>query len=239
MTIVDAHTMFGFWPDRKADISAATLVNLLKEHQASGAVTFSTTGIFADYRQGNQETLDLCAKARGLYPVGTVDPRRYVGTLEEIDERTKQGVRLWRLFPELQGWDLATQPVTEILRRLARHGATLLIDAGGDGMPSRIAARTAEFAVRTILLGVHTRQLGELIALLGAHEHLLVEPRRLTDPQIVGALAGQFGPERLVYGSGAPLQYVSSALLPVQTAPLTEAQRQRILATNIQALVGA
>lgn len=239
MTIIDAHTMFGFWPGRKSDISAETLVRLLKQHQISGAATFSTVGIFANFRKGNDETLELCSKSRTLYPVGTVDPRRFVGTLEEIDERTRQGVRVWRLFPELQGWDLSIQPVTDILRRLARHGATLMIDASGPGMLSKIAARTAEFELRTLLLGVHTGQLGELISLLGAHEHLLLEPRRLTDPQIVGALAAQFGADKVVFGSGAPLQYVSSALLPCQTAPMDERQRQRILATNIQALVGA
>ncbi len=239
MTIIDAHTLFGFWPQRKADISAETLVGLLKHHQVSGCVTFSTTGIFADYRQGNDETLELSGKARGLYPVGTVDPRRFVGTLEEIDERMKQGVRLWRLFPEYQGWDLDIQPVTAILHRLAEKGASLMMAAGAAGLPSAIAARTAGLNMKTVLLGVTVTQLGELISLLRAHDHLLLETRRLTDPQVVGALVAQFGADRLVFGSAAPLQYVSSALLPLQSAQMTERQRERVMSGNISALANA
>ena len=144
MNIIDAHTLFGFWPRRRADISPETLVKLLRQHEIAAALTVSTTGIFADFMRGNEETVALCQRApKTLLPVGTVDPRRYVGSLEEIDKRVSEGVKVWRLFPELQDWPLESRPVTAILTRLAERGATLLIEAGQPGDPSKIAARTA------------------------------------------------------------------------------------------------
>lgn len=234
MSIIDAHTMFGFWPNRKADLSPDTLVRLIRKYEMKSALTLSTTGIFADFVKGNDETVGICQKAaKLLLPVGTVDPRKYVGSLEEIDERVAQGVKFWRLFPELQDWPLESRPVTEIMVRLAERGATLLIDASRPGEPSKVADRTAPMNLTTILLGVTGRQLGELIALLDGAPHIWLETRRIADPQVVRALGQRFGVDRLVFGSASPLQYVGSALLPLRESGLREEQLAQVLGGNI------
>lgn len=234
MAVIDAHTLFGFWPQRRADISAEALVRLLRQHEINAALTLSTTGIFADFLRGNEETVSLCQRAgKLLLPVGTVDPRRYVGSLEEIDKRVEQGVRVWRLFPELQGWPLETRPVGAILQRLADRGCTLLISAGKPGEPSRVAERTAPMKLTTVLLGVTNLLLGEMVALLDEAPHIWIETRRLADPQVVRALGQRFGVDRLVFGTASPLQYASSALLPLKSCGLAEEQIAQILGGNI------
>ncbi|MBI2298117.1 MAG: hypothetical protein HYU66_04050 [Armatimonadetes bacterium] len=236
--MIDANTLFGFWPLRRADISPETLVSTLKKHKLKAALTLSTTGIFADFQRGNEETLQVCGQSNGmLLPIGTIDPRRYVGSLEEIDKYLKQGVRVWRLFWEQQGFDLDLHPLTEILKRLAERGATLQVDATRRGDPSRIAVRTKPFGLRTILLGVDGRHVGELVSILGEHEQLLVETRRLADPQVVTALAQRFGATRLVFGTASPLQYVSSAKLPLEAAQLTDEQKALVMGGNVRALL--
>ncbi|MCC7492260.1 MAG: amidohydrolase family protein [Fimbriimonadaceae bacterium] len=239
MNIIDCHTMFGFWPQRRADISPETLVNLVREHQVSTALTMSTTGIFADFNRGNEETVAICRKAgRLLLPIGTIDPRRFVGTIEEIDRLADAGVRIWRLFPEIQGWDLASRPVGPILQRLGERRCTLLISASRSGEPTRIADRTAEFRLPTVLLGVTNLQLGELVAVLPTAPHLLLETRRLADPAVVRALGQRFGFDKLVFGSASPLQYLSSALLPLQKAGLSAADLEQVLGGNMHRRLG-
>lgn len=239
MTILDAHTVFGFWPQRRADLSPETLLRTLEEHGIASALTLSTHGIFADFASGNDETIAICERARKrLTPVGTVDPRRFVGTIEEIRKRREQGVKAWRLFPELQDWSLESRAVEGILKTLKDNGALLLIDASRPGDPTRVAARTAQFELPTILLGVGGRLMGELLALLGEAKHLVVETRRLADPEIIVALARRFGPDRLVFGSASPLQYFSSARLALENAPLKDAERAQILGGNLQRLLG-
>ncbi|NUQ01066.1 MAG: amidohydrolase family protein [Armatimonadetes bacterium] len=239
MNIIDAHTMFGFWPRRRADMSAETLVRLVRQHEISAALTISTTGVFADFVRGNDETVALCQRAgKLLLPVGTVDPRRYVGSLEEIDKRVEQGVRVWRLFPELQDWPLESRPVNAILTRLAERNCTLLIHAAEAGAPSKVALVTAPMKLTTVLLGVTGRQLGELVALLDEAPQIWLETRRLADPQVVRALGQRFGVERLVFGTASPLQYISSALLPLQNSGLAEDQLAGVLGGNIARRLG-
>ncbi|HAZ63064.1 MAG TPA: hypothetical protein DCZ72_05565 [Armatimonadetes bacterium] len=234
MAIFDAHTLFGFWPQRHADISPETLVNTLKAHQIDRALTLSTQGIFADFALGNSETIELCSRSNGLLlPIGTVDPRRFMGTTEEIKKRFEQGVRAWRLCPELQGWDLDSAAAEAVLRALAEAGAVLMIDASAPGAASRVAARTEEFGLTTLLLGIAAGQLGELLALLDRAKHCLVETRRLADPEVIKALGVRFGFERLIFGTASPLQYVSPARLAVETAGLPEAQRDLVMGGNL------
>jgi predicted TIM-barrel fold metal-dependent hydrolase len=236
--MVDAHTLFGFWPSRRADLSAEALVRTLRQHGIDRALTLSTHGIFADYAGGNDETLELCGRSNGLLePVGTVDPRRYPHVLREIKTRADQGVRAWRLFPELQDWAWDSRPVDGILRALKDAGAVLLLDASRPGDPTRVAARTSELALPTVLLGVSGRLMGELLAVLNEARHILVETRRLADPEVVVALARQFGADRLVFGTASPLQYVSSARLPLETAPLSDEERALILGGTISRLL--
>ena len=123
--------------------------------------------------------------------------------------------------------------MTAILTRLAERGATLLIEAGQPGDPSKIAARTAPMKLTTVLLGVTCLQLGELVALLDEAPHIWLETRRLADPQVVRALGQRFGVDRLVFGSASPLQYTSSALLPLQASGLSEEQQEQVLGKNI------
>lgn len=238
MSIIDAHTLFGFWPQRRADLSPEALVRTVRGHGFAKALTLSTHGIFADFVGGNDETLELCGRAQGLLvPVGTVDPRRFMGTVEEIKRRREQGVKAWRLFPEYQDWQLSAKPAQAILGALKDAGACLLINAAESGAPSAVAALTAPFNLPTILLGVSGRLMGELLALLDDAPHVLVETRRLADPEVVVALARRFGAERLVFGTASPLQYVSSARLPLEAAPLSEEQRALVMGGSLQRLL--
>lgn len=238
MSIVDAHTLFGFWPLRRADISPETLVRTLRTHGIDRALTLSTHGIFADFAAGNDETMDICSRAGDLLaPVGTVDPRRFMGTLDEIKKRRDQGVKVWRLFPELQDWSLDSAHADAVLRGLKEAGAVLMLDASAPGAPTRVAKRTAEFGLTTILLGVSGALMGELLALLDEAKHVLVETRRLADPEVLVALGRRFGFERLVFGTASPLQYVSSSRLAVETAPLADDQRALVMGANIERLL--
>jgi predicted TIM-barrel fold metal-dependent hydrolase len=231
--------MFGFWPARRADISPETLVRTLRQHGIDGALTLSTHGIFADFAVGNSETMELCSKAGGLLkPVGTVDPRRFVGGVEAIKQLSGQGVKAWRLFPELQDWTLDSRAAELLLATIKEVGGLLLIDAAESGAPSRIAARVTALGLPTVLLGVSSRLMGELLALLDDAPRVYLETRRLADPEVLVALARRFGVERLLFGTASPLQYVSSARLAVETAPLSDEQRAQVLGGNLARLLG-
>ena len=91
--------------------------------------------------------------------------------------------------------------------------------------------------VSTVLLGVTPVQLGELVASLTDAPRVLVETRRLADPQIVAALAQRYGGDRLVFGTASPLQYASSALLPLAQAAMPEHELAHVMGGNVERLL--
>lgn len=235
--ILDADSLFGFWPLRKADLSVETLIATLQQQNVKRALTLSTTGIFADYQRGNEETVQVCQRSTELFPTATVDPRRYVGCLEEIDRRVGQGIKLFRLFPEYQDWPLDFAPFQRILERLAERKAVAMMDASQWGTPTRLAALTRDLSLPLILAAVPAASLGELLAVMEDHPNLYVETRLLNSPQALELLVSQFGAERLVFGSGMPLHYFSSALMPLQAASLPDSQKAQILGDNLRRLL--
>lgn len=237
LNILDADSLFGFWPLRKADLSVEALIATVQQQNVKRTLTLSTTGIFSDYQRGNEETVQVCQRSPALFPTATVDPRRYVGCLEEIDRRVGQGIKLFRLFPEYQGWPLEFAPFQRILERLAERKAVAMIEAGQWGVPTRLAALTRDLGLPLILAAVPAASLGELVAVLEEHPNLYVETRLLSSPQALELLVAQFGAERLVFGSGTPLYYFSSALMPLQAANLPEAQKAQILGDNLRRLL--
>jgi predicted TIM-barrel fold metal-dependent hydrolase len=237
LNILDIDSLFGFWPLRKADLSVEALVATIQQQNVKRALALSTTGIFTDYQRGNEETVQVCQKVPELFPAATVDPRRYVGCLEEIDRRVGQGIKLFRLFPEYQNWPLDFAPFRRILGKLAERKAVAMIDAGPLGHPTKLAALTKDLGLTLLLAAVPAAGLGELLVVLEEHPNVYVETRLLNSPQAIELLVGQSGAERLVFGSGTPLYYFSSALMPLQAANLTDAQKAQILGDNLRRLL--
>jgi len=236
-TIIDAHTVFGFWPFRRADLSLETLVNVLRQHQVTRALTISTTGIFNDYQRGNEETVAVCQQTPELFPTATIDPRRYLGCREEIDRRIGQGLKLFRVFPEYQDWPLEYAPFLRLLQHLAERGAVLMISAAERGVATCLARLTEGLPLKVILTAVRADNLGELLVVLEERPHWCVETRWLNSPGALTTLAAAVGAERLIFGSATPLYYFSSAYLPVLAADLTEEQKALILGENLRRLL--
>jgi predicted TIM-barrel fold metal-dependent hydrolase len=94
-----------------------------------------------------------------------------------------------------------------------------------------------DLGLTLLLAAVPAAGLGELLVVLEEHPNVYVETRLLNSPQAIELLVGQFGAERLVFGSGTPLYYFSSALMPLQAANLTDAQKAQILGDNLRRLL--
>ena len=104
--IFDVNTFFGL--DRRAptDWSLEALQRLLDRHEVSRALTYSLRGVAFDFVEGNNESVAAAARDERLVPVATVDPRRYVDCVEEVHRCLSEGLRVFRFFPDLQGWPL-------------------------------------------------------------------------------------------------------------------------------------
>lgn len=230
--IIDLDTMAGRWPQRPVDISTQRLLEMMDQHAVARACVVSARGALYDDAAGNDETLTWCQSEPRFIPVGTVDLRRFVGYREEIRRLNDAGVRLWRLFPEHQGWTPDQATFRRVLAALEDAGALLLMA----GQPSAVA-RAATVCQMPIILDLHFYQAADLLALVEEGTSFYVSTRLLHGPSAIEILVQALGHERVIYGSGAPLSSMGSVLRRIQAATLTETQRAAILGGNLRRLL--
>lgn len=232
--IFDVDTIVGFWPIRNVDISPAQLRAVMARHGVSRACVCSARGVWYDYEEGNDETIRWAQQERQLTPVMTLDPRRWLGCREEIRRRVREGHRIFRLFPEYQGWSLALASARRLLGYLEDEGAIVIV--GGTADVAVPAVRGLRMPV--LLAGCHFYQLAEVLAETEGLEHLYLSTRFLVAPGSLDIAAARLGADHLVFGSHAPLAYLAPAVRTVAASALDDASRAAVFAGNLKRLLG-
>lgn len=236
--ILDANCIFGFWPLRKADLSLPTLIQIAHASGIARSLALSTTGLFYDAHAGNDETLAAAqANPQALFPVATLDPRQPLNAATEIEQRMGQGIKLFRFFPDLQDWPLTFAPFRQALAQLEEKRLPSMINVTACGQATQLSDMVGLYQTPMIMAGVNRANLGEALAVMKSDPKLHLETHALDTPDALELLAAEVGCERLVFGSGSPLHHLSSALLPVLHAALTDEQRTAILSGNLRRLL--
>jgi hypothetical protein len=140
LQIIDANTIFGPCPRTEADLSLDRLVQAMKSHDVAQAVTLSTVGIYHAYSDGNAETLAGCQDRSELIPAATMDPRGFFPGMKHVQTLLGQGFRLFRFFPDQQGWPLDHSAFADILDELEATSAPVMVNAGRTGDASALVA---------------------------------------------------------------------------------------------------
>jgi predicted TIM-barrel fold metal-dependent hydrolase len=100
-----------------------------------------------------------------------------------------------------------------------------------------VASFAAGFLTTPTVFSVEGGQLGELLALGAQEEKVLVETSRLTALGAVAAAVRHLGVDRVLFGTGAPLRPVGAAVMSVQYAEISDADRTAIFEGNAQRLL--
>ncbi len=232
--IVDVDTIVGFWPARRCDISVERLQLLMQRHGVEQAWVCSARGLWYDDEEGNRETAEVAQRYANLVPVATLNPLKLTNAAAEIKRWMDGGGRIFRFFPEYQGWPLNSPSWHRILAMLDEARAVIVV--GGSVSPVLPEIRGLHTPV--ILAGAHVYQLADALALADEMPNVYLSTRLLLGPGSVEVAVSHLGAERLVFGSHAPVVYQESALRVVQAADLNAEQRQAILQGNAQRLIG-
>lgn len=206
----------------------------MTRHGIDRACVCSARGIWYDDEEGNRETEEMVAAHPRLIPVATLDPRKYINAVAEIKRCADQGIRIFRLFPEYQGWSIDSPSARRILGML--DDARVVIMIGGTMTP--ILPELEKLHSPVILAGAHFYQLADALACADGMANLYLSTRLLIGPGSIEKAVSILGPQRLVFGSHAPLIYLDSALRVFEAANLSAAQREPILYGNFWKLIG-
>jgi len=234
---IDSNTLFGFWPKRKVDISLNKLLEIMAKHKVERFLSLSTTGIFYDYEEGNEETLRMSKNYPQIIPMATVDPRKYFGKETLVKKLSEKGFKAIRLFPDLQNWPLDYEPFFNIVEEAEKISLPLIISVVSLGGITEIAKITTGHEIPIVIANVNYNQFSEALAVAKNHKNILLETSLFDTPDAYEIFVRELGAERLVFGSYSPVHYFSASLLPLERAEISNEKKQLITKENIERLL--
>jgi len=212
------------------------LASRLSSWGVEKAVSLSLLGVYYDYAEGNEETLENSRRLPFLIPAATVDPRRYYG---RQDEPLNLGqFAALRVFPDLQGWPLDYAPFHKLLEEAASQQVPVMVPAMSPGRSTEIVRVAQAVGVVVILNSVSYWTLSEVLVLLARYDGLYIGTDMLDTPDAVELVTDEVGAERLIFGSNYPFTYFSGPLLNVQRSQISKKDRCLILRENALRILG-
>ena len=237
MYVIDINTAFGRSSEYDFDLALNTLLTSLDGHQIAGALSYSLRGVHYDSRAGNRESFAAARAHPHLIPVATLDLRDSLGWQDELAFCLQQGARVFRFFPQIQGWSVATRLFQQVLARLSGAGVALVFSTaeagfGGWGAAEEIANLTADRGLPVILTDTNYNNMAEVISLMQQCPHLYAETNWLATVGAVEVMAEEVGAHRLLFGSAAPFRPLQKALNQVLETSLSAEDKAAILGGN-------
>jgi predicted TIM-barrel fold metal-dependent hydrolase len=183
------------------------------------------------------ETLALCARHPWLRPTGVINPRDTFAWRRDVERCLAAGGRLFRIYPDEAHWTADSALIRAVVARQRGTGAILLVDATTPGLPSRIAATTADAGVPVIFTEARYYPLTELLPLAERYPHVFIETSRLTSPDGIELCVETIGASRLVFGSGTPRYPAGVAWQVLHDAAISDEDRAAIAWRNAAKLL--
>ncbi len=239
--VLDCNCLFGHWPRGELDASLATVLGLLGAAGIGGVVVGSLRAALSDSAAGNQEAMAACAGRPGLEPCAGLSLRRAMDHEGEVEAVWGAGCRLLRVFREYEGWPVDYAPFARTVRAAAGRGLPVMVAALAPGDITAMGRALAESAGALVVTGVnisHTPLVAEAIAVGRDAPQMYFETSRVENEETMELLAGELGVGRLVFGTGLPFQYPSSALAVLRECGLSREEKTAVLGGNARRLMG-
>lgn len=244
--IIDVHTYFGKWPYWPVEYSAPSeIVSLMDTCGIGQAVVTSTRGLFVGWKEGNSETLSAAVShPQRLIAFACVGPPELSHRLHarDFDFDRMEGFRGIRLYPQYHTYHLLYEPfVNQVCEQAAARGVLVQLPLRvlmNWGMPMLDPGWMAALVerhphVKWILSGLnyfHELRIG--VDLLRRFESVHLETSCIQGFHAVAKLVEECGSERLLFGSGLPLQNAAAGISKIAHARIADADREAIFAGN-------
>ena len=239
MPILDCNTIVGSWPFDELDLTPAPLLAGMEKRGVSRSVVTHTAAIYYDTSAGNDAVLEVCQEHKELVPTAVINPLRFpLATLEVLRCQTAS-VKIFRFCPREHGYPFSAQvgALREVLTSLEAAKLLLvdLVDMPEPGLSDDIA----ELLPAPTVFTVRDNQLGAIFRAASQSPRVLVETSHLTGGGVLEMVVRHMGQERVLFGSGAPLLSIGSAVTSVQYAEFNEETRQGIFEGNLARVMQA
>jgi predicted TIM-barrel fold metal-dependent hydrolase len=253
--IVDTHVYLGHWPhQRLTSEDPAQLIDDLRRNNIAQAWLSSFDGLFhKDIAAVNQRLADVCSRPsnEALVPFGCVNPM-----LPDWEEDVRRCHEVFhtpgiRLHPNYHGYTLDHPRFNRLLELSADRGLIVQLVAGLDDqkhfllsppsmqvdlspLPEKIAAHKK---LRLVLANGYRSTSETSFRALAKSSRVCFDAGRITEPKDIVAITSMVATNRVVFGSGTPLNSIEHGLSKLAELKLSSADRRAIASENANALI--
>ena len=237
--ILDCYTMAGGYFIRQDSMGFPQLFEAMERTGVAAAAVMSTRALQADARKGNEHLMSVASGDRRVIPIAVVYPEadhyRLPQTIADSVDRGAAGLG----FYMNQAFSSSSLVFRQSIAEAVKPGLPVFfVDVRDAGVLSQIAELTAESGCPAVFLGPHYVNFGELLAVLAAYPHTYAETSWQITPGCIELLVEAAGPDRVLFGSGAPIRPIQPALNMVLDAEIDDGVKRKILAANALRLFG-
>ncbi|MCE5270397.1 amidohydrolase family protein [bacterium] len=239
-----------------APYDTAGLIAELDHCQISRALVFHAAARELDSLAANHELVSICREQPRLSPCAVLSPnprREGHSLVGEIQTYLEQGVRAFRMFPNYHGVSVSDPEVRAALDTLQERGLPLWLDFDQPWYnysqlgqhehrgPSLAAVESLarEFPGLPLLVcSVNYNHNSQLLALFGRCANMRIETSLFQGLEMLRRVVEEFGPERLLFGSGLPEVSAGAARAMLTYSRISRENKQLIAAGNLERLLG-
>jgi hypothetical protein len=243
LQLFDAHCVIGPMPWGEPGFADAAALLRHMDAFGIGEALVSHSGAWRhEPMSGNRE---LVAETWGhprLRPCWVALP----GTCGEVPSATdftseaeQARVSAFRAYPREHGFDLDGPDFRPYAAAFAARGTPLILDAQGSGWAAVDALLEAHPALVVILTGTGYRALRRVAGLLHRHPGLRLDLSDVTSHEGFDWVCHEFGAERVVFGTGAPLRDAGEAIARLLWSDVSEDDVRRVGSENLRRLITA
>lgn len=209
--LIDVHGHVGSLPFATPAVDPEELVRIAASHGIARTVASSSRAIVDDVAAGNREAFSAAREVAGggLLAYVVVDPNDLAGSREAMDAAYASGAAIGaKLHCEWSGQPTASPATRALLAEVARRGRPLLIHCAGPGWEDvvvEVAGAHPRWKVIVAHGGPGIPSRAGASAVERAENVYLELATSHPDLPVVREVVRRVGPDRLLFGSDAPL----------------------------------
>jgi predicted TIM-barrel fold metal-dependent hydrolase len=247
---VDVHAYVGKWPYWPIpQESPSDVIATMARAGIDSAVITSTRSLFVNWQDGNAEAAHAAAQHAEFISFACIGPPELSHELEAspFDLAGERSIRGIRLAPQFHTYHLLYEPfIDDLCEKAAYLGIPVqlplrvLMNWGMPMIDLGWIAAIVERHSRTpwILTGInyfHELRVG--LALMRRYPAVHIETSCIQGFQAISKLVQEIGSDRILFGTGLPLQNASAGVSKIEHSRISDSDREAIFSGNARRLL--
>lgn len=239
----DGGVYWGRDPKYGIEYSDLQMLGKLNQTGTNRALLTHSEAIFFDMYSGNEKTLQIAKKHKEMFvPMAVINPLNFdTSSFDYLQKIHSDGFGGVSFFAHYQCWGIRNYTFEKILKMINKMGLPVQISIASIEELSEVARLTLSFDVPVLIRcirGGGYMNLADIISISLDNQNFYFDVGNLVSVGSIKYLADKIGIERLYSASNSPFVYEACSHLLVDTADLSDIDKDKIRFENLVKIFG-